>query len=58
MVAHTLSESGCDLIHVQHALGHSSYHLTADTYTHDRKEQRSPATAHIELLFPATEEVR
>jgi len=52
-----LSEAGCDLIHVQHALGHSSYHLTADTYTHARKERRSPATAHMELLFPAAEEV-
>lgn len=52
-----LCEAGCDLIHVQHALGHSSYHLTADTYTHARKERRSPATAHMELLFPAAEEV-
>ncbi len=52
-----LSEAGCDLIDVQHALGHSSYHLTADTYTHARKERRSPATAHMEQLFPATKEV-
>ncbi len=53
-----LCEAGCSLIDVQHALGHSSYHLTADTYTHARKERRSPATAHMEQLFPATEEVR
>ncbi len=51
-----LCEAGSDLIHVQHALGHSSYHLTADTYTHARKERRSPATAHMELLFPAAKD--
>ncbi len=50
-----LSEAGCDLVDVQHALGHSSYHLTADTYTHARKERRSPATDHIERLFPVVE---
>ncbi len=51
-----LCGAGCDLIHVQHALGHSSIHPTADTYTHARKEQRSPATAHMELLFPAAKD--
>lgn len=45
-----LCEDGCDLIHVQRALGHSSYHLTADTYTHVRPE-RSPVTAHLERVF-------
>jgi integrase len=49
-----LCEDGCDLIHVQRALGHSSYHLTADTYTHVRPEQ-GPVTAHLERLFPVIE---
>ncbi len=52
-----LCEEGCDLIHVQHALGHSTYQLTANTYTHARKGQRSPATVHLERLFPASERV-
>lgn len=50
-----LCELGCDLIHVQHALGHSTYTLTADTYTHARKGQRSPATVHLERVFSTTE---
>lgn len=51
-----LHESGCDLIDVQHALGHSSYHLTADTYTHARRERKSRATEHMTRLFPQKED--
>lgn len=48
-----LAEAGCELIHVQHALGHSSYHMTANTYTHASKDRLSPATETMGRLFPA-----
>jgi len=51
--ATVLCGAGCEIIHVQHELGHSSYHLTADTYTHVRTDRRSPATEHMERLFPS-----
>lgn len=51
-----LFEAGCDLVEVQHAMGHSSYHLTADTYTHVRSTRRSRATEHMGRLFPLTED--
>ncbi|HLJ66497.1 MAG TPA: tyrosine-type recombinase/integrase [Chloroflexota bacterium] len=51
-----LAEHGCDLIHVQHQLGHSSYHLTADTYTHARQGRKSIATETVDRLFPVDSE--
>lgn len=53
-----LNENGVDLIQVQHALGHSSYHQTANIYTHVRKDRRSPATEQMAKLFLLAEDAR
>ena len=47
-----LLESGCDIRTIQELLGHSSYGITADIYSHVAMEQQREAAERLSEVFP------